>query len=57
MTLIEAIINNEGCTTLQATEMVQEMYEQVAAGEDVADVLREYGLDENYVFELLTSTI
>ena len=54
MTLIKALINNESAgTIIEAREIIAEMRERVADGEDPEDVLYEYRLEPDYVFDIL----
>jgi len=54
MILIKALINNESAESIEeAREIIAEMRERVADGEDPEDVLYEYGLEPDYVFDIL----
>jgi len=54
MILIKALINNESAESIEeAREIIAEMRERVADGEDPEDVLHEYGLEPDYVFDIL----
>jgi len=54
MTLEQALVNNESAETRgEAREIIAEMRERVSDGEDPEDVLHEYGLEPDYVFDIL----
>ena len=54
MTLVQALINNESAETIQeAHQIVNEMRNRVLDGEDPDDVLGDYGLEPDYVFDII----
>lgn len=54
MTLLEALVSNESASdTEEAKQIVNEMRNRVIDGEDPEDVLMDYGLEPDYVFEIL----
>jgi type II secretory pathway component PulF len=53
MNLLDAIISREECTKEEAQEIINEMKMEVADGENAEDVLREYGFEPDYIFDLI----
>lgn len=52
--LINALINNESAQSVQdAKDIIDEMVYDIETGTDPEDVLYAYGLEPDYVFELL----
>lgn len=53
MSLLQAIMNREGCSKSEAKEIIAEMREAFNEVADPEDVLFEYGLEPDYVFDLI----
>jgi nucleoid DNA-binding protein len=53
MKLLDAIMSREECTKEEAQEIVDEMNAEIADGENAEDVLREYGFEPDYIFDLI----
>lgn len=53
MTLKEALISSNGCTPSDAQEIIKEMRVRIMDGEDPDDVLYDWGLEPDYVMDLL----
>ena len=53
MTLIQALMNAEDCSEAEAKEIIKEMQDDVVNGEDPEEILLQYGLEPDYVFEIL----
>lgn len=52
--LINALINNESADSVEAAkDIIDEMMYDIETGADPEEVLYEYGLEPDYVFELL----
>jgi hypothetical protein len=54
MTLAEALVSSENCSTPEeAKAEIREMAERVNDGEDPEEVLLDYGLESEYIFDIL----
>ena len=54
MSIIQALINNGSADDIhEAKEILYEMIEMVHAGVDPEEVLFEYGLEPDYLFEII----
>jgi hypothetical protein len=53
MSLLNAIKNSQDCDTTEAKAIFAEMVEEVENGRDPEDVLYDWGLEPDYVFDLL----
>ena len=51
--LIEALMSSQDFTLKEAKQEILEMKNRVMDGEDPEEVLYEYGLEPDYVFDLL----
>lgn len=51
--LYSALIN-QGNSLEEAKEMINEMIERVFEGENPEDVLQEFGLEPDYIFDILS---
>lgn len=52
--LAQALLNSGSAETeTEALEMIKEMHSRVIEGEDPEEVLYDYGLEPDYVFDLL----
>jgi hypothetical protein len=53
MELLKAIMNSEGMNKAEALEILKDMRKQVEEGEDPEEVLYEFGLEPDYILDLL----
>ena len=54
MTLAQALVNSENCSTLEEAESeIRAMAERVNDGENPEEVLYDYGLELDYVFDIV----
>ena len=54
MTLEQALLNNESAETLEeARQIIEEMRDAIMEGEDPEEILGDYGLEPDYVFDIL----
>lgn len=54
MTLIQALINSDNAENeIEAREIIKYMQESIEDGEDPEEVLFEYGLEPDYIFDLI----
>lgn len=54
MNLINALVNSEQAENREdAEEIIKEMKNRVLDGEDPEEILYEYGLEPDYVFDIL----
>lgn len=51
--LIKVFMERDGMDEAEAEDLVEEMRDRVAAGEDPEEVLREQGLEPDYIFEIM----
>lgn len=51
--LQQAIMHRDGCTVAEAAEIILDMKERVADGEDPEEVLFDEGFEPDYVFDIL----
>lgn len=51
--LKRVLMQRDDLTSAEADEIIEEMRERVAEGDDPEDVLYEHGLEPDYVFDLL----
>lgn len=52
-TLLQVFMQRDGYTKEEARQEIKEMKLRIMEGEDPEEVLYEYGLEPDYVFELL----
>ncbi len=52
-TLLQAIMEVDSCCEEEAEVIQQELVQAVIAGEDPEDVLHDFGLEPDYVIDLL----
>lgn len=57
MTDLEKALISQGHTPKQALEIMEEMVEDVLNGGDPEDILYSYGLEPDYVFDILNFAI
>ncbi len=54
MNLEQALVNNESAETIEeARQIIAEMRDAVLEGEDPEELLWDYGLEPDYVFDIL----
>jgi hypothetical protein len=53
MTLKQALIQGQGLTSEEASEIIADMRKQVLEGADPEDLLYDEGLEPDYIFDLL----
>ena len=53
MELLQALMNTEQCSPAEAKVIIAEMVEEVFDGRDPEEVLFDWGLEPDYVFDLL----
>lgn len=53
MTLLQALMNGHNLTLLEASNVRKEMREEVLNGADPEEVLYEYGLEPDYIMDLI----
>ncbi len=51
--LVQALMSSEGYSEKEAEEVRKEMRERIAEGEDPEEVLFDWGLEPDYVFDLI----
>ncbi len=51
--LVKALMASEGLTREEAEDIRREMREQISYGENPEDVLADYGLEPDYIFDLI----
>ena len=51
---LSTALKNQGYTKEEVVDIVNEMHDAVLAGADPEQVLEEYGLEPDYVLEILT---
>lgn len=51
--LLKVLMEREDCSENEAQEMIDDMREQIEEGEDPEEVLFEYGLEPDYLFDLI----
>lgn len=51
--LIDALLQTEASNRTEAIAIIQSMQEEIQNGEDIQDVLLQYGLDLDYAIDLL----
>jgi len=53
MQLKDALMTGQEMSSTEADEAIEDMKEQVLAGDDPDEVLYEYGLEPDYIFEII----
>ena len=51
--LQKAIMSKEGCSLIEANGMIEELREEIRLGGHPEEVLYEFGLEPDYVFDLI----